>query len=107
MYLLQTGEVCRRQAQEMGLATSEVMNLLLARETNRNLRKAQKLLRLDARYGVERLEAVCGQALEYQTLKMSFFEGALQQPVTPGLEAEISLPVAPGFLRPGEYFSHG
>jgi transposase len=103
IYLLQTAEVCREKAQEMGKATKEVMGLLLNRETNRNLRKAHKLLRLGTQYGAERLEVVCQQALDYQTLEISFFEGALKQPP---LVAEENRQPAPGYLREPSYFAH-
>lgn len=103
-FLLNSVELCREKALEMGLATSEVMNQLLQRETNRNLRKAQKLLRLGSQYGEKRLEQICKEALRYETLSIQFFEGALAQPVLSEEEPNL-LPPAPGFLREAGYFT--
>lgn len=83
------------------------MRLLLNRETNRNLRKAQKILRLGEKHGSVRMNQVCQQALEYQTLSISFFEGAIQQNKPIEEPILVPSPPVPGFLRSSEYFSYG
>lgn len=103
-YLLNDRQACFQQAQEIGVATAEVMANLLKQESNRNLRKAQKLLRLGTHYGSERLEAVSQQALDYEVNTIRFFEGALaQQPQ----EKPVKKVPAPGFVRDANYFKQG
>ena len=87
--LMLTRDTCRQQAAEIGPATSEVVKRLLEHRPEDRLRTAGRLLRLNDRFGAERLEAACARALRfdeaaYMTIKRILERGMdLEQlPVT-------------------------
>ena len=98
-----TRESCRLQADQVGPATREVVDLLLDHRPEDRLRTAGRLLRLADRFTPHRLEAACARALRfddpsYQTIKRI---------LTQGLDAEeipstAPPPPASAFVRPPE-----
>ena len=61
-FLMRTPVWCRRQAQELGPATSAVVESLLGLQALHRLRSAQGIIGLSERHGKERLEAACAFA---------------------------------------------
>lgn len=107
MYLLNTRAVCLERAQALGEAAAAVMAEVLSHDTMQRLRKAQAILRLGEKYGVQRLEAACRRALVFDNLEVRTLKNILAQ----GLDSESvtvsSRPVVSGFCRPGSYFAQG
>lgn len=103
-----TRETCRLQAAEIGPATAEVVNALLAHRPEDRLRTAARLLRLAERFGPERLERACRRALHfgdpaYRTIKNTL-EGGLEGE---GLDPLTPAPPASAFVRsPQELVGH-
>jgi len=64
-YLIQTPLYCRRWAAQVGPATSQVVETLLAEKPLQRLRAVQAILRLQESVGPDRLEAACARALFY------------------------------------------
>lgn len=64
-YLSQTPSYCRHQASQMGPATSQVVDTLLAERPLDRLRAVQAILRLADSVGPHRLEAACARALHF------------------------------------------
>lgn len=65
---------CLEEAEKIGAATLEFIEVILERPSLTNQRKAQSILRLGERYGSGRLEASCKRAIgfdnyEYKSLK--------------------------------------
>jgi transposase len=73
-FLQRTPAWCRHRGAQIGAATSELVNGLLAGQALHHLRAAQGVLGLVDRYGPERLEAACRRATDvgdpsYRTVK--------------------------------------
>jgi transposase len=64
-YLERTPARCRQLATEVGAATSQVVEALLADRPLDRLRSVQGILRLQETVGAERLEAACARALHF------------------------------------------
>lgn len=64
-YLERTPARCRQLAAEVGAATSQVVEALLADRPLDRLRSVQGILRLQETVGAERLEAACARALHF------------------------------------------
>jgi transposase len=64
-YLEQTPAYCRRLAARIGPATNQVVKTLFADKPLYRLRSVQAILRLEERFGAERLEAACVRALYF------------------------------------------
>lgn len=61
-FLMRTPAWCRRQASELGPATTAVIDALLGQQALHHLRSAQGVIGLSDRYGRERLEQACAFA---------------------------------------------
>ena len=58
-------EYCIREAGKVGVNTTRIVHSLLNEEVIRNLRSAQNIIRLQNKYGEERLEAACTRAVYF------------------------------------------
>lgn len=77
---------CQKQAAQIGPVTSQVVQRLLDHRPEDRLRSVGRLLRLQERFGVERLEAACARALHfddaaYVTIKRILENGLDQKPL--------------------------
>lgn len=93
-------EGCRAQAQQIGPATTEIVDIHLADPVVDRLPTVGRLLRLGERYGPERLEAACRRALSFGDPNYQTIKGILQK----GLEQERPFrapasPPAQAFVR--------
>ena len=64
-FFLRTPQWCRKQAGQLGTHVLETVTEVLSVNTLYNLRQAQGILRLEEKYGPERLDAACRRALAY------------------------------------------
>lgn len=85
-YLERTPDRCRALAEQVGPATLEVVQTLLAERPLDRLRSVQALLRLEEGVGRERLEAACRRALHfgapgYRRIKDILATGLDQEPL--------------------------
>lgn len=85
-----TRETCLVTAQDLGPATAEVVQTLLADPVLERLPMVRRLLALRQRFGDERLEAACVRALRFGDPNYKTVKGILQK----GCEA-VADPVAP------------
>lgn len=98
---------CRQQAQCIGPATTQLVDLYLADPVLERLPTVGRLLRLSQRYGEQRLEAACARALAfadptYRTVKCILKKGLEQEPLPASF---VSPPAATTFVRsPQELF---
>jgi hypothetical protein len=99
--------LCRAQAQDIGLATTQVIDELLAARPVDKMRSALRILYLADRYTPVRLEAACARGLAFGdvqilTLKRILAEGldvvTLPLPLPPRGESFV-------FVRPAEEFA--
>lgn len=112
--LLLGREGCRTAAAAVGIATSQIVGILLDDPAVDRLRTAGRLLRLGERFGAERLEAACLRALQfdepvYATVKRILVEGLERQPLPEPLVTSIPIDppervaaaqaTAPAFMR--------
>ncbi|MCG6921683.1 MAG: IS21 family transposase [Acidobacteria bacterium] len=73
------------------------------------LRQAQKLLRLAAKYGRQRLEKACRRALAFDLINVRRLEGILRDDLSVDDQPEVPPPIIPlpsRFLRPRGSFTH-
>lgn len=104
--LILTRDSCRQQAQEIGPATSQIVEIHLADPVVDRLQTMGRLLRLGQQYDTQRLEAACRRALafgdpNYRTIKEILNKG-LEQAPTPTASPP---PPATTFVRsPEELF---
>lgn len=80
-----TRQTCRLQAEQIGKATYQVVDVLLNHRPEDRLRTAGRLLKLAESYGSERLEAACNRALKhddptYMTIKRVLIQGLDAEP---------------------------
>lgn len=107
-FLMRTPAWCRRQAQEVGLATTAVVESLLAGQALHHLRSAQGILGLADRHDKKRLEAACAFALaagdpSYRTVRGILDAGREGLPD----EEPTGVPTAPAHLHgPDTLFSY-
>lgn len=64
-FLNKTPEKCQSEADEIGEGTAEIIKLVLSKKSKQRLRKAQAILRLQEKYGKERLESACLKSFIY------------------------------------------
>jgi hypothetical protein len=93
-----TREMCRAMAQEIGVATTHVVQTLLADPVIDRHSRVVRILKLRERVGDERLERSCERALAFEALSYRTIKGILDQ----GLEATAPAP-APA-LAPARTF---
>jgi len=67
-YLLLRDSVCQKKARDVGPATTQVVEFLLADHPVDHLRQVQGLLKLTQSVGPERVEAACKRALHYENV---------------------------------------
>jgi transposase len=102
--LIQSEASLREDAQAVGPAAAELVECWLTDPVLYRLPTAGRLLRLQERFGADRLEAACRRALafgdpSYKTVKRILLQGLDQQPAT----LPVMLPPAATFARqPGE-----
>lgn len=95
-------DACREEAQTIGSATSQVVNILLDDPVVDRLPTVGRLLRLRTRFGDDRLEAACQRALRfddpaYKTVKRILVEGLDAEPAAEPVVPPI--PTARAFVR--------
>lgn len=103
-YLMATPKYCRSQAKQIGQGCTILVERLLADRPLDRLRTVQAILRLQQKYGPERLERACARALFYDETSYRTVKKILEQ----GLDGE-PLPALPAvspqhtfaFARPG------
>jgi len=101
--LLLAPDVCQASAAEVGAATAQVVQTLLADPVLDRLATVGRLLKLRQKFGDQRLEAACQRALHfddprYQTIKRILAEGLENEAITPPAAA----PPATAFVRSPE-----
>lgn len=64
-FLSKTPQQCQTEANAIGEGTGEVIKLILSKNSKQRLRKAQAILRLQEKYGKERLELACLKSFIY------------------------------------------
>jgi hypothetical protein len=104
-------ETCRTRAQEIGAATTTVVEHLLAHRPEDRLRVAQRVLGLADRYGAARLEQACARAQhfgtpDYPTLKRILATHLDQVPVAPPAPLPLAQPPLT-FVRQASEFAAG
>jgi hypothetical protein len=67
-YLIRTPQYCRTQASQIGPATLQVVEHLLAERPLDRLRTTQAILQLEESVGPKRLEAACARAVYFGVL---------------------------------------
>lgn len=106
IYLMATPAYCRRQAGEIGPAVSELVGRLLADRPLDRLRSVQAILRLEQKYGRERLERAAHRALffgetSHRTVRRILDQALDTEPLpAPAGDMEIAAPTF-AFARPG------
>jgi transposase len=83
-FLEKDKDYCLKQAQSIGSSTHQFLSQVLKRPSLVQQRKAQAILRLEEKYGSQRLEAACQRALSFDNDSFRSLKGILVQ----GLEAE-------------------
>lgn len=108
-YLTHTPGYCRQLAEQIGPATLQVVEDLLADVVLERLRSVQAILKLEKSVGAARLEAACKRALyfgngRYRRIK-EILNAALDQEPLPELSQPLLLPQEFLFARkPHEFF---
>ena len=110
-YLERTPERCRQIAAQIGTATRQVVETLLAERPLDRLRAVQGILRLEETVGLQRLEAACARALHYGTVHYrgirAILNAALDREPLPEA-APVTTPRQHKFARPShEFFAEG
>ena len=101
---MQTPTWCRERASQIGPATAQFIEMLLADEVLDRLRGAQATLRLSESVGAQRLEAACRRAvacdaIQAKTVQRILNRGLDREPL-PGDTAAPSAPRAePAYAR--------
>src|SRR3546814_14082913 len=75
---------CLKQAKLIGSSTDKFLSGVLKQPSLLHQRKAQAILRLQEKYGSQRLEAACQRALSFENDSYRSLKGILAQ----GLEVE-------------------
>lgn len=112
-YAMRDVEYYKRKAAENGEKQGEFMAQMLSGDVPwAFIRQAQKLLRLNDKYGAARVEVACQRALAFGLMNVSRVEGIIkqaldkQQTQTKPAGTVTQLPLAAHFSRPADYFSH-
>lgn len=108
-YLIQTPAYCRQVASQLGPATQQVVDQLLAERPLDRLRAVQAILGLQASVGPVRLEAACARALFYGDVRYrrikQILNAALDREPLPEPSPPPSSPAQPFlFARPSHDF---
>jgi transposase len=112
-YAMRDVEYYKRKAAENGEKQGEFMASMLSGDVPwAFIRQAQKLLRLNDKYGSARVEVACRRALAFGLMNVSRIEGIIKQALNKqqtqskpaGTVTQLSLAVR--FCRPADYFSH-
>jgi transposase len=93
-----TREMCRAMAQEVGAATTQLVQTLLDEKVIDRHSRVVRILKLRERVGDERLEGACARALAFEDLSYRTIKGILDQ----GLET--TPPAAPSGGAPPRTF---
>jgi len=72
-------EYCLKEAGKVGINTRRIVHSLLKDEVIRNLRSAQNIIRLQKKYGCERLENACTRAVFYGNNTYHSIKNILEQ----------------------------
>lgn len=112
-YAMRDVEYYKLKASENGEKQGEFMAELLNGDVPwAFIRQAQKLLRLNDKYGAARVEVACQRALTFGLMNVSRVEGIIKQALdklqtqTKPAGTVTQLPLAVRFSRPADYFSH-
>jgi hypothetical protein len=109
-YAMRAPDACIRQAHEVGPAVGQFVTILLSGPFPwSRLRQAQKLQRLAARYGPERVNAACTRALAYELLDVRRVEGIVRVAADRAPVDGAPVPTAPlpaRFTRAPASFAH-
>jgi transposase len=108
-YAMRAPDACIHQATDIGPAVGQFVTVLLSGTFPwARLRQAQRLLRLAARYGAERVNAACARALAFELLDVRRVEtivtAALERERPPAPGGVVPLPAR--FARAPQSFSH-
>lgn len=98
--LERTRDTCLEQAQAVGEGTLRTVEQMLADPVVDRIHQVGRLLRLQEKYGPQRLEAACQRALRFEEASYKTVKGILKQ----GLDAEelpipVEIPTASTFAR--------
>lgn len=107
-YLMHTPQYCRQLADQIGPATLQVVETLLAEKPLERLRAVQHLLRLEQTVGRHRLEAACVRALHYGDIRFrriqQILNAALDREPLPEDSAAVSSSQSFTFARVSQDF---
>lgn len=78
-YCMQTPVWCRQKAREIGAHTGELVEEMLRTKGLNKLRTVQGILKLEKKYGTNRLESACRRALFYSDTKYATIKGILNK----------------------------
>ncbi len=104
-YLMRDPQWCLAQARTIGPSCQALVEALFAHRVLDNLRAAQGVIRLAAKFGASRLEAACARALafadpRYRTVKTILEQGLDQEP--PALPQDTD-PLADAYTGKGRF----
>lgn len=98
---------CRKQAAELGEHVALMVGNILAPHSLRNLRKAQSVIRLGAKYGAVKLDEACRHLLSFGSTYISSLKRVLEKGI-PVIEEKVSVPYisneGEGCLHPATSF---
>ena len=101
--LERTRESCRAQAAELGTAVQQTVEQILADPVLDRIHQAGRLLRLNEKYGAQRLNDACQRALSYGDPAYKTVKNILKQNLDQaGQPIPIQLPPALTFSRPAD-----
>jgi transposase len=108
-YLTHTPAYCRQRASQIGPATAQVVEDLLADKVLERLRSVQAILRLEQSVGATRLEAACRRALyygdgHYRRIKDILNAALDQAPLAESLPSQTSVPSFTFARKSDEFF---
>lgn len=102
-YLELLPEPCINKAKLVGLATTEMIQVILRDGSRKSLRKAQAVLRLADNYTEERLESACLRAVSYDNYEykslVSILDKKLDQKNTSTFSTKVVNPHQSAYLR--------
>jgi transposase len=101
-FLRATPQACLRRAQAIGAATETVVRTLLADHALHHLREVQAILRLEERFGAERVERACARAQTAGDGRYRTVRGILEH----DLDA-VAVEAEPTTAPTGRAFLHG
>jgi transposase len=78
-FLEKTPEKCLEEAKDIGEGTLEIVKTILLRRSKQRLRKVQAILRLEDKYGKDRLENACLKAFIYENFTYEGIRNCLEK----------------------------